>query len=189
MSRPRAWVFAATAVIVAGAGLVAILRQQAEPPPRAPATSAAAAAPTASAPVPTLAPPTLDPVTAPWAASVLPSPAGTPPDPGQQEAMLAQLKARTRQQSELTNRLLAELDRRQAAHQLPAGVDVQGVRNNLLISQKLQQVSSQIQDLAAQPDGPQRRQALQARLAELQDLQRQVRLDLVPPAAATAGNR
>lgn len=187
MTAPRIWVWTAAALVVAGAGLVALLRQQAMPvaPVAAPAVqeAAVAVAPLAAAPSNSAAAASLEPPP-PWAAA-LPG-AAVPQTPAQRQALLAQLRERNLQQAEMSQRLLAELDRRQAANQLPPGVNVQAMRENLRIGQQLQQLSMQIQTLATQPDGPQRREALRAKLAELQQLQQRVRLDVMAPVASAA---
>lgn len=202
MSLPRAWIWAGAAAIVLGAGLVGWLRQAAPTAPLASASTsataprAATAAPAAGTGMQEAAAaltPLAQPLAAasqaqeappPWATSLAATAAAQ--DPAKQQALLAELRARSQQQAQMTEKLLAELDRREAAHQLPAGINVQAMRANLRISQQLQQISAQIQTLAAQPDSPQRRQALQAKVAELQQLQRQVRLDVMGPAVAGA---
>lgn len=186
----RTWLLIVGVLIGIGAGAVALTRHQFAPAP-APAANAAplpVRAAAATTPSVSAASPAASSDVPPWARLPdLPAPgAAAAPGPEQQRAMMAALKSRTEQQAQATRALLAELDRREAAHQIPPGMDAKALRNNLLVSQKLQQLSLQIQSLATQPDGPQRTAAFHDKLAELQTLQRQVRLDVMVPSQAAA---
>ncbi|AVS88432.1 hypothetical protein C8238_09480 [Paracidovorax avenae] len=78
--------------------------------------------------------------------------------------------------------VLADLQRNQGST-VVAGVDLQAVRDNLARSERIRQISVEMQALAAKP-GPDVPAQLQSRMAEIQRLQAGMTGNVAAPAGA-----
>lgn len=158
-------------------------------PAQAPAAPATGTPPAAQMPTAPAAPP-------PWLTgepgSTAPAPApggapqpGAPADPQAMAALqekFSRLIEGGRQPAPAeVEALLGELERAQGSS-VVGGVRIDVLRSNLVKSQQMQALAEEIQRLAEQPGGPDQ-QAIQRKLAELQKLQSELRLDLMAPQA------
>lgn len=94
------------------------------------------------------------------------------------QAMLAQPQPDVRE----VDAVLADLQRNQGST-VVAGVDLQAVRDNLARSERIRQISVEMQALAAKP-GPDVPAQLQSRMAEIQRLQAGMTGNVAAPAGA-----
>lgn len=198
MNRALPWLLAGLLGAAIGGAVVWLARPDA-PPAAAPAT-APASVPTpatpstgaASAPAMPAAPASPPPWLAGDGGSAAQAPApgggaqpGAPADPQAMAALqdkFARIIEGGRQPSPAeVEALLGELERAQGSS-VVGGVRIDVLRSNLLKSQQMQVLAEEIQRLAEQPGGPDQ-QAIQRKLAELQKLQSELRLDLMAPQA------
>lgn len=203
MSDRRTIVVAALVVIALGAVVVLTLRAFA---PRGEAVSTLPATPVAGAPV--VATTAVDPMgaaagaghaqepTPPW---LQPQPAAAPPepesDPAQalRERQMARLQASMRgvvaaalaRSAETSQHLRDALDTLEAMDDpaVNAQIDLTAVRHNLETSIRMQALAQQLQQVAAQPESPQRQQRIDASIAELRRLQSQLVPDVRAPGS------
>lgn len=200
MNNRRAIVIAALVVIAIGAVVVLTLRAF------APRSDAAAPPPVAAA---VLAPADVQPADAsgadaraaepppPWLQAQ--PPAATPvapaadPEQALRERQLAKLQASmqgviavaTARSAETHQHLRDALDTLEAMDDpaLTAQIDLAAVRHNLETSIRMQALAQQLQQIAAQPESPERQQHMDASIAELRRLQAQLRPDVRAPGS------
>lgn len=199
----RVWWLGGAAAIAVGIALVLALRTAA-PRNEAPAVDAPLAAPAA----PTQAAAATTPATAgnddappPWLrgdATTAPPPAATPaaaaedPERARQMAALQQsvqgLVGVARQRSVASETYLRQaLSTLEQMHDpaITAQINLEAVRQNLEISIRMQQLTEQMQQVLAQPPSEQRQQRQDALMAQLRQLQGQLRSDVRATPAAT----
>lgn len=123
---------------------------------------------------------------APPAAAVVPGTASVPA-PLQPEAVAA-MREQIARSGAAADDMLRKLDEMERSGQLPKEIDLPALRNNIGIAKRAQYLSLEIVNLNQQPSTPERNQRLQTILAELQQLQGQLRLDISMPTAQPAGS-
>lgn len=82
--------------------------------------------------------------------------------------------------------LLRQIDAMQASGQAPPGVNLDALRNNLLVSKRAQALAREVAELTQQPDTPARQKRIDDITRELQGLQSQLRHDIGSPTTAPA---
>ncbi|MGE4459955.1 MAG: hypothetical protein AB7D31_11920 [Stenotrophomonas sp.] len=85
--------------------------------------------------------------------------------------------------------LLAQLDQLEKSGKAPADVRLDALRNNLLIAKRAQALAVELAESTQKPDSPAQRQRNAAILAELQQLQGQLRYDVAPANLPAAPGR
>jgi len=199
---PRLWWLGGGAAIAVGAALVLALRTgspRAEAALEADAPRAATPA-VAAAPAPAPAPAT-DDAPPPWLRGETNAPAAPPsaatatredPERARQMAALQQsvqgLVGVARQRSVASEtylrQALATLEQMNDPA-ITSQVNLEAVRQNLEISIRMQQLTGQLQQILTQPPGEQRQQRQEALMAQLRQLQGQLRSDVRAAPAAT----
>ncbi|HYG05419.1 MAG TPA: hypothetical protein VD865_03290 [Stenotrophomonas sp.] len=200
----RVWWLGGAAAIAVGIALVLALRTAA-PRNDAPAVDAplAASAPPTQASTAATTPATAgnDDAPPPWLrgdAATAPPPAATPaaaaedPERARQMAALQQsvqgLVGVARQRSVASETYLRQaLATLEQMHDpaITAQINLEAVRQNLEISIRMQQLTEQMQQVLAQPPSEQRQQRQDALMAQLRQLQGQLRSDVRATPAAT----
>lgn len=197
---PRLWWLGGGALIAVGAALVLLLRPAT---PELPArtridapltadTAAVAPAPTATVKTDEPAPPWLrGDAAAPAAAPAAGAPAEDPEHARQMAALQQSVQglvgvARQRSVASETylRQALATLEQMNDPA-ITSQVNLGAVRQNLEISIRMQQLTGQMQQVLAQPPGEQRQQRQDALMAQLRQLQGQLRSDVRASPAAT----
>lgn len=196
MNNRRAIVLSAVVVIVLGVIVVATLRGFASRDARPVATQAK----TAVAPVVDTTTPAGATVTAaadeappPWAqapatdAPITDSPPAAGDNPVRarqmqdlQQSMQGVLAAASARSTETNLHLRKALDTLQEMNDpaVTSQIDLDALRDNLEISIQMQAVARQMQDILAEPAGPERQQRLDANMAELRRLQTSMHADV-----------
>ncbi|MGB3392074.1 MAG: hypothetical protein WA956_01245 [Stenotrophomonas sp.] len=82
--------------------------------------------------------------------------------------------------------LLRQIDAMKASGQVPQGVNLDALRNNLLVSKRAQALAREIAELTQKADTPARQKRIEDITHELQGLQSQLRYDVGGAAAAPA---
>ena len=195
--RPLLW--AGGAIIAGACVLVAVrgfsdadadsARAEAAPPPIAlEAPSLTQAAPASDgAPAPWELAPSRPSAGAAPAGAPLPVDAGTAA-PGSAETVQAINDIRRQSQENVrnTDELLRQIDAWEQAGQTPAGVNLDALRNNLVVARRAQMLAQELAESTQLADTPQRRQRRDEIVAELQQLQQQLRYDVGTPGGAPA---
>ncbi|KAF1698653.1 hypothetical protein CSC62_03625 [Pseudoxanthomonas jiangsuensis] len=196
-AKPLLWL---GAIVLAGVLLIALVRGTTEPDAagaaQAPATTADAV-PASSPPQPAAAAAATD--TPPWMAA---APAGAQGpnaaartgqaagQPAPDAATVAQAVVQVREQAARNERnadeLLRQIDAMKASGQAPPGVNLDALRNNLLVSKRAQALAREVAELTQKPETAGREQRIQDIPRELQQLQSQLRYDVGGPGAAPA---
>lgn len=117
------------------------------------------------------------------AAAAAPPPAAAATDIGRS---LADIRLKSGNNMRMADDLLAQLDQLEKSGKAPADVRLDALRNNLLIAKRAQALAVELAESTQKPDSPAQRQRNAAILAELQQLQGQLRYDVAPvnlPAA------
>lgn len=102
-----------------------------------------------------------------------------------QESMRGVVAAASQRSAETTQHLREALDTLEAMNDpaVTSQINLDAVRHNLEISVRMQTLAKQLQQIAAQPQSPQRQQHLDATVAELRTLQAQLRADVRAPGS------
>ncbi len=184
----------ACVVIVVGAVLVLIFRNGAgqiaeQNPMPAPAAEATASSPEAAAPASSTPPADAFP----WENNP-PQPAAMPPEPpviqpqAQTPAQImgpenvAALREQVRKGQATADGMLRQLDELEAAGQAPKDMDIPALRNNVRIAKQAQALAMEMVDLTEKPDSPEKTRRIEEILAELQQLQGQLKTDIRLPS-------
>lgn len=123
---------------------------------------------------------------APPAAAAVPGTASVPA--ALQPEAVAAMREQIVRSGAAADDMLRKLDEMERSGQLPKEIDLPALRSNIAIAKRAQYLSLEIVNLNQQPSTPERNQRLQTILAELQQLQGQLRLDISVPTAQSAGN-
>ncbi|AUZ55796.1 hypothetical protein B1L07_12715 [Stenotrophomonas acidaminiphila] len=184
--------------LIAG-GALAILAVRHSGDAAAPAAPPAAAAQAQAAAEPQATPAGAD--TPPWlqadasaggsamqraAAATSPPVAATATDIGRS---LADIRLKSGNNMRMADDLLAQLDQLEKSGKAPADVRLDALRNNLLIAKRAQALAVELAESTQKPDSPAQRQRNAAILAELQQLQGQLRYDVAPANLPAAPGR
>ncbi|MGE8218510.1 MAG: hypothetical protein ACN6OU_02005 [Stenotrophomonas acidaminiphila] len=184
--------------LIAG-GALAILAVRHSGDAAAPAAPPAAAAQAQAAAGPQATPAGAD--TPPWlqadasaggsamqraAAATSPPAAATATDIGRS---LADIRLKSGNNMRMADDLLAQLDQLEKSGKAPADVRLDALRNNLLIAKRAQALAVELAESTQKPDSPAQRQRNAAILAELQQLQGQLRYDVAPANLPAAPGR
>jgi hypothetical protein len=114
------------------------------------------------------------------------------PGPAEAARAVAQVRAQAERNERAADELLRQIDSMQASGQVPPGVNVQALRNNLMVAKRAQALAREMAELTQQAGGPARDQRVEEITQELQQLQTQLRYDVGGPAgaapASTGGN-
>lgn len=195
MNNRRAIALSAGVVIVLGVIVVLTLRgfaaRDAQPSPtQAQAVEAPVADTSASAD--TTVPTAADEAPPPWARGpAIDVPADAPPaadtNPVRarqmhdlQQSMQGVLAAASARSTETSQHLRKALDTLEEMNDpaVTSQIDLKALRDNLEISIQMQAVARQMQDILAEPAGPERQQRLDANMAELRRLQTSMHADV-----------
>lgn len=196
--KPLLWLLA---IVLGGVALVSAVRHggpddtgaatKAEPVPATPAVAAPAA-------VATMAdeslPPWMSPTRGTAAATAVSrqqlAPTGPQPTRAELVQALAHIRSKAEQNDRAANELLRQIDTLEASGKLPANLDAQALRTNLYIAKRSQALTRELAELAVAEPGTETRPRMDAIVAELQQLQKQLRYDvsagLLAPAAVPA---
>lgn len=172
---------------LAAGGALALLAARhfggdAAPPAPAPAGAAAASAAPLAAPAREETPPWMqaEPVaggTALPRAAAATAPAASATDIGRS---LADIRLKSDHNVRMADDLLAQLDQLEKSGKTPPDVRLDALRNNLLIARRAQSLAVELAESTQKPDSPAQRQRNADILAELQQLQGQLRYDVAP---------
>lgn len=151
-------------------------------PAPAPAEAAAASAAPLAAPSREETPPWMqaEPVaggTAVQRAAAATAPAASATDIGRS---LADIRLKSDHNVRMADDLLAQLDQLEKSGKTPPDVRLDALRNNLLIARRAQSLAVELAESTQKPDSPAQRQRNADILAELQQLQGQLRYDVAP---------
>lgn len=102
---------------------------------------------------------------------------------------LADIRLKSGNNMRMADDLLAQLDQLEKSGKAPADVRLDALRNNLLIAKRAQALAVELAESTQKPDGPAQRQRNAAILAELQQLQGQLRYDVAPSNLPAAPGR
>jgi hypothetical protein len=189
-------------IVMVGLVLVALVRNGSSPAPveAEQANDGVAAASTQAGPgVTDTAPTTAATETPPWmgagatgpqyptaASRALSAPGQRAPVPGQVAQAVAQIREQAARNEHNADELLRQIDTMKASGQVPPGVNLDAVRNNLLVAKRAQSLAREMAELTQQADAPARQQRIADITRELQQLQSQLRYDVSAPGAAAA---
>lgn len=178
-------------IVIAGVLLIAVLRAGSDRAAPMREQAVAVQAPAAAPPAPAAdaaidTPPWL---TAPGAGASnatrgLPAPGQRAPTAEETARAVAQLREQALRNERNADELLRQLDAMKASGQAPPGVDLDALRNNLLVTKRAQVLARELAELTQRPDAPDRRQRILSISTELQQLQSQLRYDVGTGAAA-----
>lgn len=192
---PLAWAAAALA-----AGIVVLLLVRGMGGEATPASEAAPVErvqPAAPVAVPTGPEPAGDP--APWERAQPQAPATVPGTSGEAgrpaavpegfdaDAQIATIRTQSRQNLAMVDDLLREIDALEASGKAAPEMQLGALRQNLGIARRAQVLALELAESTQQPDTPARRQRTDAIVAELQQLQGQLRYDLMPAGLPAPG--
>ncbi|MBN8800698.1 MAG: hypothetical protein ABS96_25595 [Lysobacteraceae bacterium SCN 69-123] len=102
---------------------------------------------------------------------------------------LADIRLKSGNNMRMADDLLAQLDQLEKSGKAPADVRLDALRNNLLIAKRAQALAVELAESTQKPDSPAQRQRNAAILAELQQLQGQLRYDVAPANLPAAPGR
>lgn len=192
--KPLLW---GTGLIAGGALAILAVRHSgdagAPAAPLAAAAQADAAAGPQATPAGTDTPPWLQ-ADAPAGGSAMPRAAAAAPPPAAATATdigrsLADIRLKSGNNMRMADDLLAQLDQLEKSGKAPADVRLDALRNNLLIAKRAQALAVELAESTQKPDSPAQRQRNAAILAELQQLQGQLRYDVAPANLPAAPGR
>lgn len=162
------------------------------------ASSADASPPVAleAPPSPTQATPAADAGLAPWQlappdASTGTRPAGAPvpldagaamPGSAGTAQAISDIRRQSQENVRNTDELLRQIDAWERGGQAPAGVNLDALRNNLVVARRAQLLAQELAESTQLADTPQRRRRQDEIVTELQQLQQQLRYDVGAPA-------
>lgn len=112
------------------------------------------------------------------------------PSPEQNRRSIAAIRQQSDQNLRQVDTLLQQLDEVEKLASVPAQVQLNALRNNLLVAKRTQLLAVEMAELTQQPDTPARKARNEAIIAELQRLKSQLVLDVaaLPAAAMPAAN-
>jgi hypothetical protein len=187
-------------IVVVGLVLVALVRNGSSPAEAVVERSSdgtAASSAQAGHDMPASPPPTAATETPPWmgagatapqhpnAASRALSTAGQHvPAPSQVAQAVAQIREQAARNEHNADELLRQIDTMKSSGQVPPGVNLDAIRNNLLVAKRAQSLAREMAELTQQADAPARQQRIANITQELQQLQSQLRYDVSAPGAA-----
>lgn len=102
---------------------------------------------------------------------------------------LADIRLKSGNNMRMADDLLAQLDQLEKSGKAPADVRLDALRNNLLIAKRAQALAVELAESTQKPDSPAQRQRNAAILAELQQMQGQLRYDVAPANLPAAPGR
>jgi hypothetical protein len=102
---------------------------------------------------------------------------------------LADIRLKSGNNMRMADDLLAQLDQLEKSGKAPADVRLDALRNNLLIAKRAQALAVELAESTQKPDSPEQRQRNAAILAELQQMQGQLRYDVAPANLPAAPGR
>lgn len=128
--------------------------------------------------------------TAAAAASAVPAFGNRAPSRAELNQALERIREKSLQNERAADAMLQQLDTLQASGKLPPGINADALRDNLKIARRTQVLSRELGELINAPAGTETKTRMDAIVAELQQLQKQLRYDVGGPAApvAVAGN-
>ncbi|MCL7715156.1 hypothetical protein [Stenotrophomonas mori] len=115
-----------------------------------------------------------------------PAPAEATPTQVDIDRSLAEIRQKSDHNIRAADDMLLQLDALEKAGKTPPDVHLDALRNNLVIAKRAQLLARELAESTQHPDSPQRRQRNAEIIAELQQLQGQLRYDVgtvLPPAA------
>lgn len=200
-AKPLLWV---AALVGVGILLLALLKWRgAEAPAPAPAPETAQAV---QPQAPAMAPAAQDAgnQTLPWmqgatqpqgtaaaaAASAVPAFGNTVPTRAELNSALERIREKSLQNERAADAMLQQLDALQSTGKLPPGINADALRTNLKVAKRTQVLSRELGELINAPPGTDTKARMDAIVAELQQLQKQLRYDVgtaAPVAAAGSG--
>ena len=192
--KPLLW---GTGLIAGGALAILAVRHSGDAGAPAAPVAAAAQADAAAGPQATPAgadtPPWLQ-ADAPAGGSAMPRAAAAAPPPAAATATdigrsLADIRLKSGNNMRMADDLLAQLDQLEKSGKAPADVRLDALRNNLLIAKRAQALAVELAESTQKPDSPEQRQRNAAILAELQQMQGQLRYDVAPANLPAAPGR
>lgn len=102
---------------------------------------------------------------------------------------LADMRLKSDHNVRMADDLLAQLDQIEKSGKAPPDVRLDALRNNLLIAKRAQSLAVELAESTQKPDSPAQRQRNADILAELQQLQGQLRYDVAPAGLPTGPGR
>lgn len=109
--------------------------------------------------------------------------AGNAPQPVVQaeiDRSLADIRQKSEHNIRAADDMLAQLDALEKSGKVPPDLRLDALRNNLVIAKRAQSLARELAESTQLPDSPQRRQRNAEIIAELQQLQGQLRYDVAP---------
>jgi len=106
------------------------------------------------------------------------------PTPGEIASKISQIRRQSDHNKREAGELLRQIDAMKASGQAPRDVNLDALRDNLLIAMRAQALAREIAELTQQADTPARRRRTEEITHELQQLQSQLRYDVGGTAAA-----
>lgn len=102
---------------------------------------------------------------------------------------LSDIRQKSDHNVRMADDLLAQLDQLEKSGKTPPDVRLDALRNNLLIAKRAQSLAVELAESTQKPDSPTQRQRNADILAELQQLQGQLRYDVAPAGLPAAPGR
>ncbi|MBN8799070.1 MAG: hypothetical protein J0H45_06895, partial [Stenotrophomonas nitritireducens] len=102
---------------------------------------------------------------------------------------LADIRQKSEHNIRAADDMLAQLDALEKSGKVPPDLRLDALRNNLVIAKRAQSLARELAESTQLPDSPQRRQRNAEIVAELQQLQGQLRYDVAPAGLPTAADR
>lgn len=196
LAKPLLWLGGA---VVIGAALVMLIPRGAEPPQAAPQEAGAGGEPgPTSHPAPVAAPPATGMDTPPWANPNAAGPQPTSatralsaasqlqPSASDVARAVVQVREQAARNEHNADELLRQIDAMKASGQAPQGINLEALRNNLLVAKRAQALAREVAELTQQADTPARQKRIEDITHELQQLQSQLRHDVGSMTAAPA---
>lgn len=192
-SKPLLWL---GGIVVIGAVLVMQLSRNTGPAQVLPQEAGTGSEPGPSAPPPpatapsaagTDTPPWMDPGSRPRmtaANRALSRTEGLQPSASEVARAVVQVREQAARNEHAADELLRQIDAMKATGQAPQGVNLDALRNNLLVAKRAQALAREVADLTQQADTPARQKRIDDITHELQQLQSQLRHDVGSMAAA-----
>lgn len=100
--------------------------------------------------------------------------------PAEAAASIATIRQQSQRNVAMVDQLLVELDDLEKSGQAPPGMEFNALRGNLAIAKRAQVLALELAESSQLPDTPARRQRTGEIVAELQQLQGQLRYDVTP---------
>ncbi|MQP77130.1 hypothetical protein CQ393_14700 [Stenotrophomonas sp. MYb238] len=102
---------------------------------------------------------------------------------------LADIRQKSEHNIRAADDMLAQLDALEKSGKVPPDLRLDALRNNLIIAKRAQSLARELAESTQLPDSPQRRQRNAEIVAELQQLQGQLRYDVAPAGLPIAADR